>query len=137
LVLGDFLKMYTAFVNAYDNIWQVLSALKNSKKFQSFVQKVKKADPTVSNLESLMIMPIQRIPRYLLLLKELKKNTPEFHRDYPALVTATDRLALITSHINSAKANFENVTKVKRFWRNSPFDNDLIDHSNGKSYYWI
>lgn len=109
---GDFLKMYTVFVNSYDNILQVLGALRNSKKFQSFVQKVKAANPNVAALESFMIMPIQRVPRYLLLLRELRKNTPDFHHDYPALATATERIEKITSHINSAKANFENVTKI-------------------------
>ena len=34
------------------------------------------------DLYSLLIQPIQRIPRYRLLFEELLKNTPEFHPDY-------------------------------------------------------
>lgn len=40
-------------------------------------------DPRVqsSRLESIIIMPIQRIPRYKLLLEDLLKRTPESHPD--------------------------------------------------------
>lgn len=31
-------------------------------------------------------MPVQRIPRYQLLLKELQKRTPEDHPDYPFII---------------------------------------------------
>lgn len=61
---GDYLKMYTAFVNGYDNVLSTLAALKANKKFKAFGDAIRAADPTLS-LESLMIMPIQRIPRYL------------------------------------------------------------------------
>jgi hypothetical protein len=41
------------------------------------------SDPRVqsSRLESIIIMPIQRIPRYKLLLEDLLKRTPEAHPD--------------------------------------------------------
>ena len=41
------------------------------------------SDPRVqsSRLESIIIMPIQRIPRYKLLLEDLLKRTPDAHPD--------------------------------------------------------
>jgi|EP01047_Picozoa_sp_COSAG01_P006616 hypothetical protein len=38
------------------------------------------------SLESLLITPIQRLPRYMLLLSELQKHSAPTHADYPALL---------------------------------------------------
>jgi hypothetical protein len=40
------------------------------------------------DLVSLLVTPIQRVPRYRLLLEELVKVTPPFHKDRPALQKA-------------------------------------------------
>eukprot|EP00471_Norrisiella_sphaerica_P003906 CAMPEP_0184481608 /NCGR_PEP_ID=MMETSP0113_2-20130426/3159_1 /TAXON_ID=91329 /ORGANISM="Norrisiella sphaerica, Strain BC52" /LENGTH=1048 /DNA_ID=CAMNT_0026860827 /DNA_START=708 /DNA_END=3854 /DNA_ORIENTATION=+ len=52
-------------------------------------------------------MPIQRIPRYKMLLKEVIKNTEEGHPDLPDLHKATEAIAKVAKHIN------EEVTKAK------------------------
>lgn len=37
------------------------------------------------DLESLLILPVQRIPRYIMLLKDLYRHTPPAHPDYEHL----------------------------------------------------
>jgi hypothetical protein len=48
------------------------------------------ADPNMKTLtlEDLLMMPVQRMPRYELLLASMLKSTPHAHRDYPLLKTA-------------------------------------------------
>lgn len=45
----------------------------------------------------------QRIPRYMLLLRELKGQTPEFHPDHEPLRQAFEKIEQIGSHVNEAK----------------------------------
>ena len=47
----------------------------------------------LANLPAFLICPVQRLPRYLLILRDLQKCTPEDHPDYPNLKEA---LSLIT-----------------------------------------
>jgi len=44
------------------------------------------------NLESFLIMPVQRIPRYLLLMRDMLKYTHKHHPDYPLLTQALSKL---------------------------------------------
>ena len=53
-------------------------------------------------LEDFLIMPIQRVPRYLLLLSEIKKATEASHRDIKGLHEVIDRMQLIADQMNSA-----------------------------------
>ena len=42
----------------------------------------------LANLPAFLICPVQRLPRYLLILRDLQKCTPEDHPDYPNLQAA-------------------------------------------------
>lgn len=59
-------------------------------------------DPGCKNqaLESLLIAPIQRVPRYLLLLKELLKQTPPNHADVILIYRAIGCVKISAEHIN-------------------------------------
>lgn len=46
------------------------------------------AVPLLPHSQSFLIMPVQRIPRYQLLLKELQKRTPADHPDMPFIQVA-------------------------------------------------
>ena len=39
----------------------------------------------LANLPAFLICPVQRLPRYMLILRDLQKCTPEDHPDYPHL----------------------------------------------------
>ena len=41
-------------------------------------------------LENLLIMPVQRLPRYNLLLRDLLKQTKDDHPDYEGLTAVCD-----------------------------------------------
>ena len=60
-------------------------------------------------LADLMILPIQRVTRYCLLLKDLKKHTDVDHDDYVCIVHALEQvhtLALATNNVQPSSMRF-------------------------------
>jgi MFS family permease len=88
----DFFKLYTNYARSYEGILQILSKKKNDKKFRKILYGLQTSrvslegdfaiapedEPNFMNqtLESYLILPIQRIPRYILLFREIEKNMP-------------------------------------------------------------
>jgi hypothetical protein len=63
-------------------------------------------------LSSLLIQPIQRIPRYALLLQDLISNTASDHPDLNNLIIAMEQIQTTASFIDSQKRTFENSQKI-------------------------
>ena len=57
-------------------------------------------------------MPVQRIPRYVLLLRELRKYTPPDHPETEALTVALSKIESIGTHINESKRQVEQMSKL-------------------------
>jgi len=64
-------------------------------------------------LDSFLIMPVQRLPRYLLLLKELIKNTPSNDPYLSDMNEAHDRIKKVAEAINKSLHTKVDVEKVK------------------------
>ncbi len=99
---GPFLKMYTQFASNSEEAMRLLRDLQeNNSTFAAFTAECM-ANPRCrgQSLDSFLIMPIQRIPRYLLLLAELKKHTPLDHPDYAHLGKAETLIGVTAKHIN-------------------------------------
>eukprot|EP00475_Leptophrys_vorax_P019975 TRINITY_DN2736_c0_g1_i1.p1 TRINITY_DN2736_c0_g1~~TRINITY_DN2736_c0_g1_i1.p1 ORF type:complete len:725 (+),score=210.00 TRINITY_DN2736_c0_g1_i1:40-2214(+) len=109
---ADFLKMYTQYLNGYETSMTVINSLGSSKQFKSFLES-RRQDPEVTlDLMSYLILPVQRIPRYELLLREFLKNTPEGHPEREVLAGAFEKVQSIAQHINESKRRVENMSKV-------------------------
>jgi hypothetical protein len=63
-------------------------------------------------LEDYLIMPIQRIPRYVMLLRELYRYTPPIHPDHLLLRGAIDRVSELAEHVNESKRQSESRERV-------------------------
>lgn len=63
-------------------------------------------------LEDYLIMPIQRIPRYVMLLRELYRYTLPNHPDHPLLRDAIDRVSELAEHVNESKRESESQERV-------------------------
>jgi len=57
-------------------------------------------------------MPVQRVPRYVLLLRELGKYTSPNHSDWQAIEDALLKIQDVTADINEAKRQMENMTRL-------------------------
>lgn len=110
---ADFLKMYTQYVNRYEHAIKELHKLRGNKKFQRFLKEVNKSTKTNGqDLSGFLILPVQRIPRYELLLKEMKKYTVESDPDYHDLHAAYEKIQDIANHINETKRSGEIALKL-------------------------
>jgi len=113
LEMMDFLKTYIQFVNNYNYALQTLDKLKKIPEFVAWLSKTeRKPELNGNTLESLLIMPIQRIPRYVLLIEDLNKHTPEDHIDHAKLTEALGRMKTIAKLINEKKGEAESFVKV-------------------------
>jgi hypothetical protein len=82
-------------------------AVDHKPEFASLLEEYKNNTKGKLDLESLLIMPIQRVPRYLLLLRELKKSTEEGHRDHVLLDEAMESVAAVATLINKTQAKID------------------------------
>eukprot|EP00808_Paulinella_micropora_P016681 g2296.t1 len=99
-----FLVLYRDYAKYNAEAIKVLTKLLAEKsKFTSFCEKAA-GDPRAKglSLQALLITPIQRLPRYKLLLEELLKQTLAGHPDYPALLRAIGMVHEAAATVNSA-----------------------------------
>ena len=110
-IKAHFLKCYIDYTNNFDHSTETIIRLKaESPKFAGLLNKQLLA--CGKPLESLLITPIQRIPRYILLLKELIKNTEPRSRDLPVLEKALTAVSNIAAQINACKKAAEDSEKI-------------------------
>jgi len=57
-------------------------------------------------------MPIQRVPRYMLLLTDLLRFTPENHKDYLLLTNAIEEFKRVADQLNEGRRKAEAISKV-------------------------
>lgn len=121
------MKLYIDYVNKYDNTVKMIrdyaqanplfdSYLKVSdlKSNQYLIPQQGQDDPDSKGrgLTDFLIMPVQRIPRYVMLLQQLIKYTPDNHPDYSAINTGLSKISEIAGYINSQKKDYDSKTRV-------------------------
>lgn len=114
LEMTEFLKVYTMYVNNYNtSIATMTQLLGENSKFAAFVEKMR-VNPDCAGLDfaSFLIQPIQRLPRYVLLLQDLVKHTPRNHPDAAQLGKALKKMKDVADYVNERKREAENLTQV-------------------------
>eukprot|EP01083_Nonionella_stella_P000135 401_1 len=98
---GELFKLYQSYMLKYDHCIHHLHTLlrKNSKFSKWSVEESKKVNGLT--IESLLVLPIQRLPRYEMLLKEIIKQTERYHTDLYDLKHALDQVCEVTELINA------------------------------------
>eukprot|EP00602_Paraphysomonas_sp_CaronLab_P000051 CAMPEP_0185028450 /NCGR_PEP_ID=MMETSP1103-20130426/14168_1 /TAXON_ID=36769 /ORGANISM="Paraphysomonas bandaiensis, Strain Caron Lab Isolate" /LENGTH=652 /DNA_ID=CAMNT_0027562875 /DNA_START=12 /DNA_END=1970 /DNA_ORIENTATION=+ len=109
-----FLKMYKQYLACFEGaIVRRAKLLTSNKKFADFLEKAR-SDPRCKGLtlDSLLIEPVQRVPRYRLLLEELLKYTPETNEDHQDIVEALENVRDVAAKNNEAIRQQEGMDKV-------------------------
>ncbi|KAI8821789.1 uncharacterized protein EV422DRAFT_566869 [Fimicolochytrium jonesii] len=117
---AESMKIYAHYINNYDLAMETLQRLLDNFTFAKRLQSLEKAASRSHDLKDLLITPVQRPPRYLLLLQELLKRTPEKHPDYENLVSAVKRIKRTVHTINERKKRHESMRKLHEAVRGSP-----------------
>eukprot|EP01119_Soliformovum_irregulare_P016467 TRINITY_DN4763_c0_g1_i2.p1 TRINITY_DN4763_c0_g1~~TRINITY_DN4763_c0_g1_i2.p1 ORF type:complete len:1139 (+),score=324.80 TRINITY_DN4763_c0_g1_i2:493-3417(+) len=112
LELVDYMKVYTNYVNNYTlSIVTVTELKKQSQEVANFLENTKKKCQ-YKDIQSLLIQPIQRLPRYVLLLQELKEATPSNHPDHDPLELAFVKMKVVADYVNEKKREAEDMNSV-------------------------
>lgn len=101
VTFAPYFKLYTSYVNNHakaDLLTKTL--LLRNKAFKAMCEKGTEASG--NTLQSFLILPIQRIPRYVLLLTELLKNTPDTHPDFHEITEAIPHVKNVATFVNKA-----------------------------------
>jgi hypothetical protein len=86
---------------------------KKDSQFDSWLdERLEKPETGHLDLGMLMIAPVQRIPRYRLLLLDLIKNTWEDHEDYNYLCNASKLMEDVAEKVNESISVAERMNKV-------------------------
>lgn len=111
--LSDNVNIYSEYLANYEPAMQRRAQLLvANRKFADFVDKAEKERLMGQMLESFLILPVQRIPRYRLLLEQLIKYTPEDHPDYSTVKMTYDKICEMAAYNNEAIRARENRNKV-------------------------
>lgn len=104
--MAPFLKIYSMYASGFEKAGQEVVRLKELKtSFANFNKRSEIAAQLSGNgltLSSLLITPIQRIPRYVLLLKEMVKETAENDPDSAKLEKALEEVSSTAEKVDHA-----------------------------------
>mmetsp|Transcript_6090 Transcript_6090/g.18561 ORF Transcript_6090/g.18561 Transcript_6090/m.18561 type:complete len:1275 (-) Transcript_6090:92-3916(-) len=109
---SPWLNVYLQFCINTDAVNEILDTVSKKKSLQPWLHKVKALCGVP--LPALLITPVQRIPRYRLLLCDLLKSTEPSHPDYEPLQKAVQLILALASKINKDVQDRQHVTALAR-----------------------
>ncbi|KAJ1977238.1 hypothetical protein H4R34_003659 [Dimargaris verticillata] len=109
-----FLRLYSVYVNNYDSATTKLDEwTKDRKKFAKYLQAAQShPEHNQLNLLGYLLLPIQRVPRYEMLLRQLLQHTPLSHPDYSDLCKALAVVKERAGEINEKKRGYERSVRM-------------------------
>ncbi|CAI5743122.1 unnamed protein product [Hyaloperonospora brassicae] len=107
-------KLYGGYAKDYEEVAALLQNFGRDARlgFSKFLETCREKSGSLKPFDSLLIMPIQRIPRYKLLLERLCEFTPPEHPDAAFLKEAVNRIRSAASLINEIVGRQENLEIV-------------------------
>ena len=117
---AKFLTMYTSYIRDFDNAMNTIDKQrKRNKKFAAVMDEIQ-ASPDLErlSLQHHMLAPVQRIPRYKLLLEDYIKKLPENSSDLEDAKKALELVEEAASHSNESMKRIEQVKKILEVQQN-------------------
>ncbi|KAL7746222.1 Rho guanine nucleotide exchange factor 3 [Sorochytrium milnesiophthora] len=153
LQLAQYFKMYNVYCNNHPEAIDFLQTLMRAKKkkkngktsssspasmgggtsstvaanFVAFLHECKQ-NPHLRGLElaSFLLLPVQRLCKYPLLLKEVLKCTPETHSDHQQLTKALDIVTKVVERVNEGRRFIEDQHKLLKVLSKLDFDREEL-----------
>merc|ERR1719445_358239 len=108
LDLAPYLKFYSTYANDFKKATELVEEqMEKNKPFKTLLARQESRPEVCKKLNALLIAPIQRIPRYKLLLDDIIKNTPRYHPDKENLLEARTQIDAIAWYINDQIKDYE------------------------------
>eukprot|EP01119_Soliformovum_irregulare_P004244 TRINITY_DN1524_c2_g1_i1.p1 TRINITY_DN1524_c2_g1~~TRINITY_DN1524_c2_g1_i1.p1 ORF type:complete len:257 (+),score=63.58 TRINITY_DN1524_c2_g1_i1:49-819(+) len=104
---------YFHYVKTHGDGLACMRKLEKKIPWTNFIMRVKeKGQAGKLDLPAYLIQPVQRIPRYELLLKDLLRHTEALHIDFQNLTNALEIVHALATTVNEALQREENVKKL-------------------------
>ncbi|XP_052324233.1 rho guanine nucleotide exchange factor 17-like [Oncorhynchus keta] len=121
--------IYSAYIDNFLNAKDAVRIAKEAKPaFLKFLETSMRENKEKQALGDLMIKPVQRIPRYELLVKDLLKHTPEEHPDHPLLLDAQRDIKRLAEKINKGRRSAEEVERETRVMQEIEAHIEGVEH---------
>ncbi|KAF5912600.1 hypothetical protein HPG69_004272 [Diceros bicornis minor] len=130
--LAPFLKMYGEYVKGFDNAMELVKNMtERIPQFKSVVEEIQKQKICGNlTLQHHMLEPVQRIPRYEMLLKDYLRKLPPDSPDWNDAKKSLEIISTAASHSNSAIRKMENLKKLIEIYEMLGEEEDIVNPSN-------
>ncbi|XP_047452187.1 FYVE, RhoGEF and PH domain-containing protein 4a isoform X2 [Mugil cephalus] len=130
--LTPFLKMYAEYVKNFDKAMELLKQWTDrSPPFKAIIQEIQSQEVCGSlTLQHHMLEPVQRVPRYEMLLKDYLKKLPEDDPDRRDSEKSLEIIATAATHSNSAIRKSDNLKKLMEIYEMLGEEEDIVNPSN-------
>ncbi|CAG9530381.1 unnamed protein product [Cercopithifilaria johnstoni] len=105
---------YIAFVDNFKFSKQSIKQARERPAFEKYYMRCRRDHRNKLDLDSLLISPIQRVPRYELIAKQIIKHTSVEHADYDSLLLAQKYIHELATKINRQKEESEEMEQRLR-----------------------
>ncbi|XP_075370201.1 FYVE, RhoGEF and PH domain-containing protein 3 isoform X2 [Mycteria americana] len=130
--LAPFLKMYGEYVKNFDRAMDMVNTcMQRSSPFKDVVQNIQKQEVCGNlTLQHHMLEPVQRIPRYELLLKDYLKKLPEESPDRKDAEKSLELISTAANHSNAAIRKMEKMHKLLEVYERLGGEEDIVNPAN-------
>ncbi|KAI2665600.1 FYVE, RhoGEF and PH domain-containing protein 4 [Labeo rohita] len=130
--LAPFLRMYAEYVKNFDSAMDLLKQwTERSAQFSAIIQDVQSQEVCGNlTLQHHMLEPVQRVPRYEMLLKDYLKKLPEDDPDRSQAEKSLNIISMAATHSNTAIRKMENLKKLMEIYEMLGGEEDIVNPSN-------
>ncbi|KAM9829058.1 FYVE, RhoGEF and PH domain-containing protein 1 isoform X1 [Syngnathus typhle] len=130
--LAPFLKMYGEYVKNFDHAMELVNTwMERSALFKSIIHDIQRDERCANlTLQHHMLEPVQRIPRYELLLKDYLHRLPEDAPDYKDAQKSLELIATAAEHSNAAIKKMERMRKLLKVYELLGGEEDIVNPTN-------
>uniref|UniRef100_A0AAZ3SIV0 FYVE, RhoGEF and PH domain containing 1 n=1 Tax=Oncorhynchus tshawytscha TaxID=74940 RepID=A0AAZ3SIV0_ONCTS len=130
--LAPFLKMYGEYVKNFDRAMELVNTwMERSSQFKAIVHHIQREERCGNlTLQHHMLEPVQRIPRYELLLKDYLHRLPGDHDDFKDAQKSLELIATAAEHSNTAIRKMERMRKLLKVYELLGGEEDIVNPTN-------
>lgn len=128
---APFLRMYADYVRNFDQAMELVRTWTvRSAAFRSIIQDIQSQEVSGSlTLQHHMLEPVQRLPRYEMLLRDYLKKLPEGNPDYEYAHKSLETISMAAIHSNSAVHKAECLKRLLEIYE-MVGDEEVINPTN-------
>ncbi|XP_050999262.1 FYVE, RhoGEF and PH domain-containing protein 3 [Acomys russatus] len=130
--LAPFLKMYGEYVKNFDRAMGLVSTwTQRSQQFNDVIHSIQKQEVCGNlTLQHHMLEPVQRVPRYELLLKDYLKRLPRDAADRKDAERSLELISTAADHSNAAIRKMEKMHKLLEVYEQLGGEEDIVNPAN-------